>query len=140
MNGEWVPVEGRVVRTIGWFKERYGEENALLMMLREQVAPERSEFAPTRTEAAVPRTPERHSTALAPPKQSSPLTKPVGCRDKDDACEDEDNEANHRQRRFFADVLSDYSRHGVPGNECDATSADAFFTSFPLPGTFRVVY
>lgn len=127
---EWVPVEGRVVHTIGWFRERYGEENAFRMMLREQVAPERRDMFVANDEEDVLRTtPERGTDAY--PTAASPRTKPC-------AGKVEGDEAYLRNRRVFADLLNDYSRHGV--SETDWECTDATFTSFPLPGTFRVAY
>lgn len=129
---EWVPVEGRVVHTIGWYRERYGEENALQMMLREQVAPERSNMFVENEEEDAPHTTPERRLRHALPLEASPQTKPSASKVEGG------DEQYRRNRRLFADLLNDYSRHGVSGNEWECT--DATFTSFPLPGTFRVAY
>ena len=120
-----------MVHTIGWYRERYGEEDALRVMLREQVAPERrGNFVENEEEDAPHTTPERARHAL--PLEASPKTKPSASKVEDG------DEQYRRNRRLFADLLNDYSRHGVSGDEWECT--DATFTSFPLPGTFRVAY
>lgn len=134
---DWVPVAGRVVHTIGWYKDRYGEENALSVMLREQVAPERvfivepEEHVDVCESVETPaHTPQRRRRNVK--TSCSPQTNSV--------CRRVQPTADIRWQKVFGDLVVDYSRHGVSESEWNACSVDAVFDAFPLPATFRVAY